>query len=157
AFREVVHRLTKQGGLSDPARLQIAQALLTQRKGEWLESLLTKRRVKLHVYHFSGRAARIADVTEPQELDAAIQAIQRLRAEGESTQLGTAVQQVLNDFRGYSLAAVIALTDGITMEGKERQPHTTRLHQSHNRSVGLTRKVPPRTPTDGARRADLCR
>src|SRR5205085_2209689 len=36
-----------------------------------------------------------------------------------STQLGTAVQQVLNDFRGSSLAAVIALTDGITTEGED--------------------------------------
>src|SRR5207248_3574587 len=82
-------------------------------------TLLTKRRVKLHVYHCSSQAARIADVPSPQELDAAIQSIRGLRAEGESTQLGRAVRQVLNDFRGSSLAAVIALTDGITTEGED--------------------------------------
>ena len=38
---------------------------------------------------------------------------------GESSQLGTAVRQVLNDFRGSSLAAVVMLTDGVTTEGED--------------------------------------
>ena len=33
--------------------------------------------------------------------------------------LGMAVRQVLNDFRGSSLAAVIMLTDGVTTEGED--------------------------------------
>jgi von Willebrand factor type A domain len=119
AIGKAVGRLGNESELSSPERLQIAQALLTHDKGDWLEALVTKRRVKLHVYHCSSRAARIADVTEPEELGAAVGSIQGLRPEGESTQLGRAVRQILNDYRGSSLAAVITLTDGITTEGED--------------------------------------
>ena len=39
--------------------------------------------------------------------------------ENDSSQLGTAVRQVLNDFRGSSLAAVVMMTDGVTTEGED--------------------------------------
>ena len=117
--REEAERLGKETGLSTPERLQLAQALLTRNKMEWLSELLTRRRLKLHVYHCSSRAARIADVTELPHLEEAGEAIRNLRAEGESTQLGIAIRQVLNDFRGSSLTAVISLTDGITTEGED--------------------------------------
>jgi hypothetical protein len=42
-----------------------------------------------------------------------------MTAANDSSQLGTAVRQVLNDFRGSSLAAVIMLTDGVTTEGED--------------------------------------
>jgi hypothetical protein len=119
AVAQVAERLGQECGLSNPERLQIAQALLAQKKGEWLEDLLTKRRVKLHLYHCSSQAAAIADFTETQELKSALDAVQALHADGESTQLGRAVRQILNDFRGSSLAAVVALTDGVTTEGED--------------------------------------
>src|SRR5207253_9952675 len=43
----------------------------------------------------------------------------QLRADGDSSQLGTAVRQVLNDFRGSSLAAVIMFSDGVTTDGED--------------------------------------
>src|SRR5262249_59382659 len=46
-------------------------------------------------------------------------AIRGLRAVGESTQLGLAVRQVLSDFRGSSLAALVLLSDGVTTEGED--------------------------------------
>lgn len=119
ATEEAVRRLAGENAPSNPERLQLAQALLTRAKGEWLEALLAKRRVKLHIYHCSTRAARMADVGQTQELDAALRKVGELRPEGESTQLGGAVRQVLNDFRGSSLAAIITLTDGITTEGED--------------------------------------
>jgi hypothetical protein len=119
ATEEAVRRLAEENGLSSPERLQLAQAVLTRARGEWLEALLTKRRVKLHIYHCSTRAARIADIGQRRELDTAVRRIGELRPEGESTQLGGAVRQVLNDFRGSSLAAILALTDGITTEGED--------------------------------------
>jgi hypothetical protein len=100
-------------------RLELAQAILTSNNREWLENLLTHRRVKVHIYHCSSRAARLTDATEASELEAAGQAIRRLRPEGDSSQLGTAVRQVLNDFRGSSLAAVIMFTDGVTTDGED--------------------------------------
>jgi hypothetical protein len=117
--QEAAERLVREVSVQTPQRLQLAQALLAGSRAGWLESLLTRRRVKLHIYHCSHQAARVADVTEPGELQAAAQAIQQLRAEGDSSQLGSAVRQVLNDFRGSSLAAILMLTDGVTTEGED--------------------------------------
>ena len=52
-------------------------------------------------------------------MDAAVEVVLGLRAEGEESQLGTVVRQVINDFRGSSLAAVVMLTDGVTTEGED--------------------------------------
>src|SRR5262249_21188820 len=81
----------------------------------------TQRKVKVHVYHCSGRAHRIADVTAPEEIQRALEQVRDLKAEprNDSSQLGTAVRQVINDFRGSSLAAVVMLTDGVTTEGED--------------------------------------
>jgi hypothetical protein len=119
AVREAAARLGQETGLSAPERLQLAQALLTRQQLGWLDTLLTHRRVKIHVYHCASRAERIADVSEPHQLVDAGQAVLQLHANGESSQLGTAVRQVLNDFRGSSLAAVVMLTDGVTTEGED--------------------------------------
>jgi hypothetical protein len=106
-------------GVPGADRLRLAQALMTNDQLAWLRELLVGRRVKLHVYHFSARAARIADASAPAELDKAGEAIRGLRAEGTSSQLGMAVRQVLGDFRGSSLAALVMLTDGVTTEGED--------------------------------------
>jgi hypothetical protein len=119
---EAADRLAKLASLSEPNRLQLAQALLAQSQPDWLESLLTNRNVKVHVYHCSGRAARLQDLTDAVDADqrqAALRSLADLKPEGESSQLGAAVRQVLNDFRGSSLSAVIMLTDGVTTEGED--------------------------------------
>jgi hypothetical protein len=102
-----------------PQRLQLVQSLLTGKDSKWIEELLTHRKVKVHVYHCSSRAARLLDVTQPDQREAAVQAIQELRPVGKSSELGTAVRQVLNDFRGSSLSAIIMLTDGVTTQGED--------------------------------------
>jgi len=86
---------------------------------EWLENLLSRRRVKIHLYHCSSMAARVADASDVQQLQAVGTALQALRADGPSSGLGTAVRQVLNDFRGSSLSSVIMVTDGVTTEGED--------------------------------------
>jgi len=77
--------------------------------------------VRLHVYRFAARPQRIADVTNIGEAEGAVKAIRDLRAklEHDSTQVGTAIRQVLNDFRGSSLAAVVVFSDGAVTEGEE--------------------------------------
>jgi hypothetical protein len=117
--QEMATRLTSTDGLGVADRLRLAKALLARDHHEWLETLLTRRRFKLHIYHCSTGTSRIADVTELNQLDNAAKAIDDLRPEGESSQLGGAVRQVLNDFRGSSLAAVLMLTDGVTTEGED--------------------------------------
>ena len=113
--------LAQSASLSSPERLQLARALLTHGKPAWLEVLWTQRHVKIHLYHCSSRAARLSDVTAVQHLAPATAALDELHADAsnDSSQLGTAVRQVLNDFRGSSLSAIIMFTDGVTTEGED--------------------------------------
>lgn len=120
-IQEAIQQLT---GAPDAERLQIAQALVAGDQTDWLHRLLNRQKVKVHVYHCSGRAGRIeqgdlADPADSDRVEAAKRGVRGLRAEGESSQLGTGVRQVLNDFRGSSLAAIVMLTDGVTTEGDD--------------------------------------
>jgi von Willebrand factor type A domain/Aerotolerance regulator N-terminal len=112
--------LAQQAGVSEPDRLRLAQTLVTRPEPDWLRTLLTQRKVRLHVYHCSTRLHRLADVARMEDLDAAVDAIHNLQADArnDSTQLGAAVRQVLGEYNASSLAAVVVLTDGVTTEGE---------------------------------------
>jgi hypothetical protein len=114
-------QIVADAGLTTQERLALAQALVANPKNDWITQLLTQRKVKVHVYHCSGRAHRIADVTAPEEIQHALEQVRNLKAEprNDSSQLGTAVRQVINDFRGSSLSAVVMLSDGVTTEGED--------------------------------------
>ncbi len=120
-MREAAERLGKLTNLNAPQRLQLAQTLVAGQP-DLLKELLLQRKVKVHVYHCSGRAARVGDLTDGSDVEqhaALAQAVRELKAEGEASQLGASVRQVLNDFRGSSLSAIIMLTDGVTTEGED--------------------------------------
>ena len=114
-----VRRLVQEAPYADPERLHLVQSLLTQQNGKWLQDLMQRRRMRIHVYHCSTNAAQLADISEPRHVDSASQAIRNLRPDGDSSRLGIAVRQVLNDYRGSALAAVVMLTDGVTTEGED--------------------------------------
>jgi hypothetical protein len=119
---KLAERLPKDGSeLSQANRLGLARALVARGDADWLSILLSKRKFKLHIYHCSTKAARIADVTEVNQLTDGRAALDSLAADPshDSSQLGAAVRQVLNDFRGSSLAAIVMLTDGVTTEGED--------------------------------------
>jgi Mg-chelatase subunit ChlD len=108
-----------------PTRLQLAQGILNQNDENWLDFLLNRRRMKVHIFHLdsNGRAVRLSDaggpagdllLDDPQSVEHAKRAIAGLEAEGQESRLGTAVRQVLDFYRGSSLSAVIMLTDGVT-------------------------------------------
>jgi hypothetical protein len=109
-----------------PSRLQLAQALLTRNPPDWLQALLHRRKMKVHVYHLdsAGRAiklldsqgapADVTDLAEPKQHDRARAAVLDLDPEGNDSRLGGAIRQVLDHYRGASLAAVVMLTDGVT-------------------------------------------
>ena len=120
-IKTVADRLAQHDGMTTAERISLAQALLTRCDPDWLTAMLTQRKVRVHVYHCSSRAHRLKDVTALDEVAPALEAIDSLRAEpkNDSSQLGMAVRQVLNDFRGSSLAAVVMLTDGVTTEGED--------------------------------------
>jgi hypothetical protein len=100
-------------------RLALARALMTSPEGHWVEKLLGERKFKVHVFHCSASANRIADVSEANQVEEGVAAINLLRAKGESSHLGKAVRDVLREFRGSSLAGIIMLTDGVTTDGED--------------------------------------
>ena len=116
-----VARLTQSTAVSPQERLTLAQALLTRTEPDWLSTLLLERKVKVHVYHCSTRPPASPTWPRRTRSKASPRPSSDLRADekNDSSQLGTAVRQVLNDFRGSSLAAVIMLTDGVTTEGED--------------------------------------
>ncbi len=121
--KAMAEQLMHLGDLKQPERLTLAQVLLTRGEQDWITELMVKRQVKVHVYHCSARASRLSTVTTASERDDAIKAILGLQASErhDSSQLGSCVRQVLNDFRGSALSAIIMITDGNTTEGEDLQ------------------------------------
>ncbi len=118
--KAVADRLAQEGGLTQPERLGVARVLVAGEKG-LMPRLLGERQLKVHVYHCSNRVHRLADVTGPEHLDEARKQLAGVTADAKNdgSRLGAAVRQVLNDFRGGSLAAVVLLSDGVTTEGED--------------------------------------
>jgi hypothetical protein len=121
AVQEAAIQLMKSDGLTEASRLRLAQSLIARSNSEWLTSLVNRHPVRLHVYDCSGQAHRLQSVSSGDDLAAASQAISGLSADAanDSSQLGLAVRQVLNDFRGSSLSAIVMFTDGVTTEGDD--------------------------------------
>ena len=70
-----------------------------QKRGDdWLTRLLNERRVRVHVYRCSARAAKLASVTEPKEVEAGLKEITDLEKlkRHDTSQLGASLRQVLN-------------------------------------------------------------
>jgi hypothetical protein len=111
--------LARQEGLTEPRRLQLAQALLTQPGGDWLSRLLSEKRVRVHVYSAAHTPGQIAEVIDLEGVASALERIRGLKPEGNTSPLGSAIRGVLEQYRGASLAAVVLLTDGITTEGED--------------------------------------
>jgi hypothetical protein len=105
----------------DVQRLQLVCALLTRQDGRWLAALLTRREFKVHIYHCSNQTARVASMTEPGQLKDGVKSVLALNASpnNDASHLGTALRQVVKDFKGTGLSAVVMLTDGVTTEGEE--------------------------------------
>ena len=121
AVQDAAAKLTRLAGLQEADRLRLAQLLITKSDPDWLTALLTRRQVRLHVYHCSSRAHRLQSVTSGEDVAETVDAVNGLSADpaNDSSQLGTAVRQVLNDFRGSSLSAIVMFTDGVTTEGDD--------------------------------------
>ena len=96
-------------------------ALLTREDGRWLASLLTQREFKVHVYRCSNQTVRVASMTQASQLKDGLKSVLSLSAAptNDASHLGAALRQVIKDFRGNGLAAVVMLTDGVTTEGEE--------------------------------------
>lgn len=111
-----------------PSRLQLVQAILAQDNPHphWLKTLLAKHKTKIHIFHLDavGKATKLrdlkgdaGDIIDPNDLkqvERANAAIDRLEPVGHDSRLGTAVRQVIDQYRGSALSSVIFFTDGVT-------------------------------------------
>jgi hypothetical protein len=116
---EVARMTVSKTGLTRASRLRLAQTLFA-RGDDWLRELIERRKVRLHVYRFASRPQRLETASESGEAEKLGNAIRSLRAapEHDSTQVGAAIRQVLADFRGSSLAAVVVATDGVSTDSR---------------------------------------
>jgi uncharacterized membrane protein len=113
-----------------PTRLLLVQALFSQPENDWLQRMHIDHKRKLHIYQLDingraikltdekGPAGEVVDSAAPSQLTRARDAIRRLEADGKESRLGTALQQVIDQYRGSSLAGVVMITDGVTTRDK---------------------------------------
>jgi hypothetical protein len=109
-----------------PTRLQLAQMLVSREDPDWLNILLTRRQMKIHLFHLDaagrlvklkdakGHGIEIVDASAAGQQQRARQALNSLVPRGQDSRLGAAVRQLLDYYRGSSLAAVVLVTDGVT-------------------------------------------
>ena len=94
----------------DLSRWNLATAVLTQRDGRLLSKIAEN--YKLRFYFLTGvRASGEADVP------GIVEELKSAEPTGESTRLGAAVNDILEELRGTAPAAIVLLTDGINTEG----------------------------------------
>ena len=101
-------------------RIGIARAILTENQGKFLANIL-ERKFRIHLYHLSARAEKIALISKPEEIPEALVLIRALKpdASHDSSKIGNACRQVLNDFRGTPLGGVVLFSDGVVTDGEE--------------------------------------
>jgi hypothetical protein len=106
-----------------PSRLQLAQSIMLTSNPDWLTALSKRNRLKIHIFHLdaSGRALKLidasgaaSDVIDPKDIDRAVRTVAALEPVGTDSQLGSAVRQVIDYYRGSTLSGIIMFTDGVT-------------------------------------------
>lgn len=117
AVRAKAEQLAGAANLPRTERLKLAQLLLTRPGGDWLDRLLTEKRVKVHVYAVDTKARHLKSATEPDEADALREALIALRPTGDASLLGDGIEQISKHFQGNPPAAVVMFTDGVTTAG----------------------------------------
>ncbi len=119
AVRAKAQELLERVGLTQGERLKLAQLLLTQKDLDWFDRLLSEKQVKVHIYTVDTSTSPVCSLDQPSEAAEGRAAVNKLKAEGESSHLGEGVEAVLKAFQGSSLAAIVMLTDGVTTAGDD--------------------------------------
>ncbi len=108
-LKSVVSSLSPRNPL--PTRLELSRRLLLRDDSHMLRSLAARYRLRLFFVDESWR-----EVTgEVMEL---AQRVQDAQSDGPASRLGVCLQELLDQQRGRSTAAIIFLSDGITTEGR---------------------------------------
>jgi hypothetical protein len=105
--------------LRTPHRLNLVKAMLAAGDTEWLQALLQRRQMRVHVYRVSGQQTRIAELNDPEQCRQLLDELMDVMPTGDSSQLGNGVASIQKAFRGGSLNAIVLFTDGITTAGDD--------------------------------------
>jgi hypothetical protein len=104
-----------------PTRLELASTLLTQPDQEWIQALVAKLKMKVYVYHLdaTGEVERLGDLNtldDPDPYRELVEQVKDLKAQARVSPLGAAVDRLLDTHGTATLAAIVVLTDGNTVE-----------------------------------------
>lgn len=135
----VAKRILKEGRFNEPTRFNLAKGLLTQDEGAFLKELLDRH--KLRIYRFSDNTVPVSvgdreELLRSEDVDQLLPVLSELKAEGELTRPGPAVQKVLDDLRGTPPSAIVLLSDGIT-SSTDAEKLTTISEAARNRLVPI--------------------
>ncbi len=134
-----VKRLLEAGEFTEATRFNLAKSLLTNNEGEFLKALLERH--KLRIYRFSDNTVPVTledreELLKSDDVDELLPVLAGLKAEGELTRPGPAVQKVLDDLRGTPPSAIILLSDGITSTS-DAEKLTTIAETARNKLVPI--------------------
>ena len=145
--RDLFSRKIADAPSQQVTRIGIARAILTENQGKFLANIL-ERKFRIHLYHLSARAEKIALITKPEEIPEALVLIRALKpdASHDSSKIGNACRQVLNDFRGTPLGGVVLFSDGVVTDGEELSKVTKFAVQSSVPffAIGLGEEMEPK-------------
>ncbi|MCP4849366.1 MAG: hypothetical protein GY899_15610 [Verrucomicrobiaceae bacterium] len=99
--------------IGDPTRLELARAALTQSKASNLVLEELKKDYNLSFFAFDGSLQSEGGEEGLEET------IKALTADGESTQVGSAIDAALGRFAGKEIAGMVVVSDFISVEGKD--------------------------------------
>jgi hypothetical protein len=105
--------------LETPHRLNLIKAMLASQDGEWLESVVGGRQMRVHVIRVSGQITHVAELDDPAQCRRLLDELMDVVPSGESSRLGSGVTDVLKTFRGRSLNAIVLFTDGVNTAGED--------------------------------------
>jgi len=104
------HRIDRLAGRRRPTRLNLAKSLLVADDARLLDAISKRFQVRLYAFDIQARPLGLPEETAKRMAER----IESLEAVGSDTRPGTAVRQVLEEFRGEPPAAIVLITDGIS-------------------------------------------
>ena len=107
--RERLLRELRQAGLRNASRINLARLLLLEREESLLKRLSS---------NYNLRLCQLVSTDGSQAASTPGNAVRALVADGQSSQLGRRVRELLEQQRGRATVAVVVFSDGITTEGE---------------------------------------
>ncbi len=110
ADESLIRARVEAAGFEEPTRWNQARTLLLENHRELLEQMHARYNVRTYWLGESGRGVSLPDEQYANQLRSA-------EPQGEVSRLGTSLSQILEQQRGRPTAAIVMLSDGITIEG----------------------------------------